>query len=310
MLDILPYLKVYTFIRTSYIPTGKEGSSKKLNQHWHSYCQLVYVRRGAGSVIIDGSFFPVSEGDVVIIRRNEPHCFAIFEEKLETYELKFDIVSSEKDFINDGPRLFCRDNEGAIRRAIKQIEQESDTTDALSTNIIALELCKIILLMRRISSCPQAEPAAELAETDNKKDALLKKIDGYIQANLHKNFTIRDMASDLYMEYSYLSRLFSAKYGIRLKQYINRKRLMNAKELITGTDMTMTEIATKCGFETLYRLERIFKAEEGISPTELRNAFNHKYHVTFEKNPETYFQFEDTKGGNNNGKHDQDNPCM
>ena len=71
MLDILPYLKVYTFIRTSYIPTGKKVSSETVNQHWHSYCQLVYVRRGTGSVIIDGSFFPVSEGDVVIIRRNE-----------------------------------------------------------------------------------------------------------------------------------------------------------------------------------------------------------------------------------------------
>ncbi|MBE6942354.1 MAG: AraC family transcriptional regulator [Ruminococcaceae bacterium] len=310
MLDILPYLKVYTFIRTSYIPTGKKVSSETVNQHWHSYCQLVYVRRGTGSVIIDGSFFPVSEGDVVIIRRNEPHSFAIFEEKLETYELKFDIVSSEEDFINDGPRLFCRDSDGAIRRAIKQIEQESDATDALSTKIIALELCKIILLMRRISSNPQAEPAAELAETDSKKDALLNKIDAYIQANLHKNFTIRDMSSDLYMEYSYLSRLFSAKYGVRLKQYINQKRLVNAKELITGTDMTMTEIAAKCGFGTLYRLERIFKAEVGISPSEFRNDFNHKYHVTFEANPETHFQFEDPKGGNINGKHSQDNPCV
>ncbi len=294
MIRILPFLKVYTFIRTSYIPSG--NATERLNQHWHQYYQLVYVRRGTGSVIIDGVFFPVSEGDTVLIRLNEPHCFVCTEEKLDTYELKFAILSDEMDLLRDGPRYFCQDTDGSIKRALKQIEQESDAMDPHSTDIIALELCKVLLLMMRDTSGSGTVSDIPAAPQDG-DDALLKKVDAYIAQHLHKNFTIRDLSTHLFMEYSYLSRLFSAKYGIRLKQYITRKRLLTAKEMITGTNLTMTEIAEKCGFETLYRLERIFKNEEGVSPTEYRSKHRNQYHVTFDKNPETYYQYDNPEHG-------------
>lgn len=299
MTHILPYLKVYTFIRTSYMPSGTPED--KVNQHWHKYYQLVYVRRGSGAVVIDGANYPVTEGDAVLIRVNEPHSFTCQEEKLETYELKFTVLSEEQDFLKDGPRYFCRDTDGCIKRTLKQIEQESDAMDASSADIIVLELCKLLLLMRRGSGSSQAEASQLPADPDGSKDALLQKVDAYIAQHLYKNFTIRDLSNHLFMEYSYLSRLFSSKYGIRLKQYITQKRLQTAKEMITGTNLTMTEIAEKCGFETLYRLERIFKKEEGLSPTEYRSRFRHKYTVMFDAAPGTFYQYENPElGGNKN----------
>jgi len=296
---ILPYLKVYSFIRTTYNPTA--GPEDKVNQHWHKYYQLVYVRRGSGTVIIDGTHYPVTEGDTHIIRLNEPHSFACSGEPLETYELKFTVLNEEQDFLKEGPRYICRDSDGSIKRALKQIEQESDAMDACSPDIIALELCKLLMLMRRGINSGRTEAAALPADPDGSKDALLQKVDAYITQHLYKNFTIRDLSNHLFMEYSYLSRLFSAKYGIRLKQYITQKRLQTAKEMITRTNLTMTEIAEKCGFETLYRLERIFKKDEGCSPTEYRSRFRHKYNVMFETAPGTFYQYENPEiGGNNN----------
>lgn len=306
MLDTLKNLKVYTFIRTAYMP-DESVDSGKLKLHWHNYYQLVYVRRGCGSVILGDTYCPVREGDVGIIRRNEPHSFTTDGDRLETYELKFVLLDEKVDFLREGPRYFTNDRDGAIKRSLKQIEQESDTMDPMSREVIALEVCKIFLLIRR--GLAGQDGAAQVRQEDENADPLLVKINAYIDRNLHRNFTVRDMSNYLFMEYTYFSRMFSAKYGMRLKQYINQRRLVTAKELITGSNLTMTEIAAKCGFETLYRLERVFKAEEGISPSEFRNAFKHKYHVTFEKNPETYFQFEDPQGGTN-GKHNQDNPCL
>lgn len=306
MTGILPYLKVYTFIRTSYIPTGESG--ERVNQHWHKFYQLVYIRRGTGSVVVDGVFYPVTEGDTLLIRVDEPHSFLCSEEKLDTYEIKFNILSEEQDVLRNAPRYFCRDNDGSIKRSLKQIEQESDSMDPRSADIIALELCKVLLLMEREISGAREELPAAPAPISEEDDALLKKVDAYIAQNLRRNFTIRDLSNHLYMEYSYLSRLFSAKYGVRLKQYITQKRLLSAKEMITGTNLTMTEIAEQCGFETLYRLERIFKKEEGISPTEYRSRFRNKYTVMFEKNPETYYQYERPEHGGK--KNDDPNyPC-
>lgn len=307
MLDTLKNLKVYTFIRTAYMPDGA-AEPAKVNLHWHNYYQLVYVRRGSGSVVLGDTSCPVREGDVVIIRRNEPHAFTTDADRLETYELKFVLLDEKADFLQNGPRYFTNDRDGAIRRSLKQIEQESDAMDPMSREVIALEVCKIFLLIRRGLS--RADGTGQAVRDDENADPLLAKINSYIDENLHRNFTVRDVSNHLFMEYTYFSRMFSARYGMRLKQYINRRRLVTAKELITGSNLTMTEIAAKCGFETLYRFERIFKAEEGIAPTEFRNAFKHKYHVTFEKIPEAYHQFENPQGGNSNGKHDQNDPCL
>ena len=295
MIGILPFIKVYTFIRTSYIPTGDTGA--RVNHHWHEFYQLVYVRKGTGSVLIDGKSYPVSDGDTMLIRVNEPHSFLCSQEKLDTYELKFAILSEELDIFKDGPRYFCKDTDGSIKRALKQIEQESDAMDQHSTDIIALELCKVLMLMERQLSGSHEGITVHSAPAEEADDALLRKVDAYIAQHLHKNFTIRDLSNHLFMEYSYLSRLFSTKYGMRLKQYITQKRLLTAKEMITGTNLTMTEIAEKCGFESLCRLERIFKNEEGLSPTEYRSRFRNKYTVMFEKTPETYYQYEIPNNG-------------
>ena len=298
-------IKVYTFIRTVYTENILQTPGERINHHWHNYYQLLYVRRGSGAVIIDGSVFPLTENDVFILRRNELHAFSASAEALETYELKFIILDDAKDFLAEEPRYFCTDRDGAIRRALKQIEFESDTMLPHSSEIIALELCKVFLLMRReLTSRNESTLTTEKDVVHS--DLLLQKVDSYIEQNIHRSFTVRDIANHLFMEYSYFSRLFSARYGIRLKQYINQKRLAFTKDMITSTNLTMTEIAIKCGFETLYQMERIFKKEDGISPTAFRHAFLHQHAVNFGEQPKTFNQFNDSEIGENN--HDTEYP--
>ena len=302
-------LKVYTFIRTVYTNDILNTLNFGRSQHWHNYYQLVYVRRGSGDVIINSNVIPLHENDVIIIRPNEPHCFHVSTGKLETYELKFIFMEGTRDILAEEPRYFCTDRDGTIKRALKQIEYESDTMVLLSRDIIALELCKIFLLIRRALTYRDDVPVAGMQENSEDADGLLKKVDAFIEKNMHRNFTVRDIANHLFMEYSYFSRLFSARYGIRLKQYINQKRLTMAKELITDSNMTMTEIAVKCGFETLYRMERIFKKEEGLSPSAFHRCFRNRHAVMFDQNPETFYQHEKTDNGGNYEVHRQYHPC-
>jgi AraC-like DNA-binding protein len=53
-------------------------------------------------------------------------------------------------------------------------------------------------------------------------------------------------------------------------QYLNNWRLKEAKELLVNTDMTITEIAAKVGFQSVHYLSRRFAVKEKMSPLQYR----------------------------------------
>lgn len=289
MLSELRNLKVYTLIRASYKYNADENQINY--HHWHDYYQFVYARKGEGAVIIDGEEVPFSENDAVIIKRNEPHTFRSYTDTVETYEVKFIILDNEHDFLKDAPRYVCHDYDGSIKYAIKQIERESDSVDEFSRDVVSVEMCKIFLLMQRQMN--RSKEIADIEAVNDEEiinDELLDKIRKYIDDNIDKNITVKDVSDFVCVEYKYFSHHFALRYGMRLKWYIRRKRLELAKDLIVNTDLSMTSIAEKCGFGTIHYMTRVFKSEENISPTEFRKRFKNIHAVMLDAAPESYYE--------------------
>ncbi len=287
MLKSLRNIKVYTLIRTEY---RTKVDYDKNEYHWHDYYQFIYVRKGSGYVFAAGEKLAVSENDVLIIKRNEPHTFAVDSDKLETYEVKFIIMDDESDFLNGEERYFCRDTDGSIRHALRQIERESETVDGFSRDVVSVEMCKILLLMQReMSRNREIADIKETQDVDEVNDDLLEKVKSFIDDNISKNITVKDVSDYVCVEYKYFSHHFALRYGMRLKQYIRRKRVELAKEMIVNTDMSMTAIAEKYGFGTIHYMTRVFKSEENISPTEFRRRFKNSHAVMLDAAPVSYY---------------------
>ncbi|MBQ3224253.1 MAG: helix-turn-helix transcriptional regulator [Oscillospiraceae bacterium] len=287
MFKSLRNIKLYTLIRTEY---RTKYSSDDNTYHWHDYYQFVYVRKGEGVVFVKDEELRVSENDVVIIKRNEPHTFACFGDKLETYEVKFIIIDEEKDFLNSGERYFCRDTDGSIKHAIRQIERESENVDGFSRDVVSVEMCKILLLMQReMSRSREMADIKETQDVNEVNDDLLEKVKSFIDNNISENITVKDVSDYVCVEYKYFSHHFALRYGMRLKQYIRRNRVELAKELIVNSDMNMTAIAEKCGFGTIHYMTRVFKNEENISPTEFRRRFKNSHAVMLDAAPASYY---------------------
>ena len=66
----------------------------------------------------------------------------------------------------------------------------------------------------------------------------------------------------------YLRRLFTKHFGITPKQYILEFRIRRAKQLLSEKALTVTGIAEKCGFSSVYHFCRAFKSITGQTPTE------------------------------------------
>lgn len=96
----------------------------------------------------------------------------------------------------------------------------------------------------------------------------------YIENNLNKSITIEELSRIAYLHPNYFIRLFKKHLGTSPIQYINKRRIEEAKRLLTTTDSTLSEICCKIGTKDIYYLSKMFKDHTGFSPSVYRHMLN------------------------------------
>ena len=83
------------------------------------------------------------------------------------------------------------------------------------------------------------------------------------------------LAEHLAVSQNYLTNCFQKEIGVSPLAYANRYRIHRAKNLLSDTKQSVTEIAIAVGFTDLAHFSRVFRKETGFSPTEYRHASSH-----------------------------------
>lgn len=97
----------------------------------------------------------------------------------------------------------------------------------------------------------------------------------FIEQNIScTNLSNQDIANHLKISEVYLRKLFVQHLKTTPKQYILEYRIREAKRLLTDTPFTVTAIAEKCGFSSVYHFCRVFKQRTGITP--MQYSINNK----------------------------------
>ena len=104
----------------------------------------------------------------------------------------------------------------------------------------------------------------------NARSALVRKIDHVIQEHLSERLTPTRIAEELEMNLSYLCREFKKNTGKTIGEYINERKIREAKRLLRTSDRSLMEIADLLGFSSQSYFHRVFKRMEGVTPTEYR----------------------------------------
>ena len=82
------------------------------------------------------------------------------------------------------------------------------------------------------------------------------------------------IAKELNVSVSYLSRLLKTLTGQSTQQHIHTKLIEKAKERLSTTELSVSEIAYELGFEHSQSFSKLFKTKTNQSPLEFRQAFN------------------------------------
>lgn len=105
---------------------------------------------------------------------------------------------------------------------------------------------------------------------------LVENIKNYIRENLTYGFSMEELSSAFNYTPKYLGYLFKSKTGKTIKEYCNHLKIVQAKFLLTETDISVESIAVQVGFNSVTYFDRVFSNEVKLSPQAYRSSSRKK----------------------------------
>ena len=261
------------------ILTMKEKIAEKPNNdhfhlHVHEWYEIIYFLEVDAKYIIEGKFFSLKPGDVIVIRRNQMHrvfhnsskryrrfIFSVHSEFFETCgckEYEADFLCAKNNKI-DAAIVQASGLQDAFLRAQKYSNNFTDW-DSLIARTIMIE---ILYLMNQVTTFSEGR-------TINKQ---LTDVINYISENFTQNITLDELVERFFISKYHLCRSFTKATGLTVYQYITKKRLLYAKELV-AEGKHIGEAASLSGFNTYSSFYRAYIKEYGVPPGQSRNIHN------------------------------------
>lgn len=243
-----------------------ENRRKKTDVHFHNDHELYYLVKGTTKYFIKDKIFQIESGNFVIIpagihhKADSENCL-VNERILVSF--KSDNFSSEAlnalDVLFSESVIYLPNSKlEAIETIFSKIENEHQTKDSYSDLLINSYIEEIIIHLTRF----RQNYSPNLPDADK----TIHKISKYITENYFRELSLEILSREFSLSSAHLSRRFKAVCGIGINEYITYVRLLNAERLLKETDLPITEIAGRCGFNDSNYFSTVFKKTKGITP--------------------------------------------
>ncbi len=98
----------------------------------------------------------------------------------------------------------------------------------------------------------------------------LRNIQDLIETRLAADLTLQELAAEIGYSRSHFLRMFRATTGMTPHRYVLRRRVERARQLLEQVELSIAEVAFRCGFSSQAHLTLAFRNEFGITPAEYR----------------------------------------
>lgn len=99
--------------------------------------------------------------------------------------------------------------------------------------------------------------------TNKYMTALIKE---FIWTHLKEEITVPQIAEEIHLSADYMTKLFKKETGLTIKEYMVKKRLERARELLQSSEENVSDIALKVGYDNLSYFVRQFRLHYGVTP--------------------------------------------
>ncbi|NOW92683.1 AraC family transcriptional regulator [Clostridium beijerinckii] len=257
----------------------KDKKNQEFEFHYHDFNKIIIFLSGKVTYLIEGKAYNLKPWDILLVNNHDVHKPII--DSSEIYERI--IIWANSDFIENHNYENCdlstcfrlaneksfnlirlnsklQDNIKFIIDSLMTSFNSQDFGSKLLSNSLFIQL--LVYLNRVHLNNMYINDEASL-----KYDKQIEKILKYINNNLSENLSTETLSQKFYISKYYLMHKFKKETGYTLHNYVNQKRLLLAKDLISSGEQ-ITKVYLQCGFNDYTCFLRSFKNLFKKSPSE------------------------------------------
>ena len=251
--------------------------------HFHSAVEVLIPIEGELFSVIDQVEYCVRQGEVLIIPAGCPH------------SLRMELGSVRDLILFEMNNAFTLKEFGAFRQMMsKPIYLHAEHTACAGVREKLVELVEVYRSgkMLRNMHCyallleiyaQLGESYLETSATQTEVNAINRQLSGedafnraldYVSENYMDDVTLDSLAAYAGFSRYTLSRMFRQHTGQTFTQYLNKRRVTMAEELLASTKVPVTQVALQCGFNSIATFNRVFRDVRGCTPTQYRLIYD------------------------------------
>ncbi|MDN4010940.1 AraC family transcriptional regulator [Chryseobacterium gambrini] len=251
--------------------------------HYHPEIELIFVCGGSGKRQIGSNISYFSDGDLVLMGSNLPHCGMTNENTNNDYEM---VIQFKPDFL--GEHFFGLPE----MQRISALLEKSKAGIVFSENI-KKEIGEKIVEMHESSSLEKLVKFLQILDTlastsdyrilnagkyylqtqveDNER---INLIFNYVKDHFKEQITLEQVADLANMRVPSFCRYFKKITNKTFTQFVNEYRITHSLKLLAEQPLSITEVCFESGFNNFSYFNKTFKEYTQKSPSQYRKEFN------------------------------------
>jgi AraC-like DNA-binding protein len=275
-----------------WISRTEQGS---IPEHGHEFVELVYVVRGKGVHIFQGSDYNIHAGDVFIINPGETHAYfvepgchmeiinCLFMPSFIPDPLLSELeITTSMDYFYVHPFLkhdvrfnhhlnLLGQDASTVLTLLESMIRELGSRGLGHTTLIRLQMVELLVLLSRYYANMQSHRSHP---TPRQMDRVLtaRRIYGYLERNYDKKITLQSLSGLFNVSTRQLNRVVREEFGKSVFDLLHDIRIERAKRMLLESDEKVIVVATMVGYDDPSFFSRLFLRYTGCSPREYRNG--------------------------------------
>lgn len=250
------------------------------NFHNHPEYEIYFLHSGACQYVIGDMCLELAPGDLIIMNGMTRHSPIMTEPCVRTmirfdeayvlpliqYSGLVDLLRPFRDLKNMHWRLEG-DRRAEVEHILTKMYRFKGQSDPLSFNRIRNAFIELLLLI--------CECSEEVLKTGKSapvgKETIVHDIIAFIEAHYAEELSLERFAASMHLNKFYIVKIFKEMTGITVFEYINKRRINQAKLLfLANNKKTVSEVCCEVGFKQITHFSRNFKREVGMTPEQFR----------------------------------------
>ena len=220
--------------------------------------EIIFVEKGKLTILEENTLFEVKAGESLLLWPDRRHVgVEDFPADLKFYWLHFEVENT-----GQGSPSLAIEQHCSVRDAqyvISLFRQFLSEQEKLQRSM-ALELL-LLLILQQVSLSSGYED-----KMDEAGAAMAWKAKQLIRTQFHLPLSTSLLAKELHCNADYLGRVFRRTFHLTLTEAIHRQRVRAAEKLLLNDAASLTEVATRCGFNDVGYFRQIFSKYTGLTP--------------------------------------------